>query len=62
MVPIFHYANLVMFDAHRLSGPNPHPRTIENIFLFDVLGDGLGAERPLMMPRTPDRRTGSTRN
>jgi oligopeptide transport system substrate-binding protein len=50
MVPIFHYANLVMFNAHELSGPNPHPRTIENIFLFDVLGDGVGIDAPRMMP------------
>ncbi len=49
MVPIFHYANLVMFNAHELSGPNPHPRTIENIFLFDVLGDGIGADQPRVM-------------
>lgn len=52
MVPVFHYANLVMFNAHELSGPNPHPRTIANIFLFDVLGDGLGSDRVRMMPRS----------
>jgi oligopeptide transport system substrate-binding protein len=51
MVPIFHYANVTMFDASRLSGPNPHPRTIERFSLFDVLGDGRGSDRVRMMNR-----------
>lgn len=51
MIPIFHYANVTMFDADTLSGPNPHPRTTENLFLFDVLGDGIGSDRVRMMPR-----------
>ena len=50
MVPIFHYCEVRMFDAHTLSGPNPHPRANENVFLFDVLGDGIGADRVLAMP------------
>ncbi|VAX40943.1 hypothetical protein MNBD_PLANCTO03-2078 [hydrothermal vent metagenome] len=53
MTPIFHYANVFMFDADTLSGPNPHPRTIENLFLFDVLGDGIGNDEVRMMPKQP---------
>jgi oligopeptide transport system substrate-binding protein len=50
LTPIFHYCEVRMFDARRLSGPNPHPRAIENIFLFDVLGDGIGADEARSMP------------
>ena len=53
MIPIFHYANVFMFDAETLSGPNPHPRTNENFFLYDILGDGIGSDRVRMMPRSP---------
>ncbi|MBK7405447.1 MAG: hypothetical protein IPJ41_12645 [Phycisphaerales bacterium] len=53
MVPIFRYVNVLMFDASRLSGPNPHPRSSQNVFLFDVLGDGVGSDRVLTMPITP---------
>lgn len=53
MVPIFRYVNVRLFDATKLSGPNPHPRANENIFLFDVLGDGVGSDRVLTMPRQP---------
>lgn len=50
MVPIFHYCDVRMFDAHKLSGPNPHPRSTENIFLFDILGDGVGTDEVRSMP------------
>lgn len=50
LVPIFHYCEVRMFDAHRLSGPNPHPRATENVFLFDVIGDGIGSDVVRSMP------------
>lgn len=50
MVPIFHYCEVRMFDPHSLSGPNPHPRATENVFLFDVLNDGVGTDKVLSMP------------
>ena len=53
LVPIFHYSNVYMFDANRVSGINPHPRTKQNLFLVDILGDGQGAETPLTMPVQP---------
>ncbi|HRQ72475.1 MAG TPA: peptide ABC transporter substrate-binding protein [Phycisphaerales bacterium] len=53
LVPIFHYCTVTMFNAHELSGPNPHPRTNENIFLYDVLGDGKGSDRVRTMPLHP---------
>lgn len=55
MVPIFRYADVRMFNADKLSGPNPHPRSIQNLCLFDVLGDGIGSDKVKMLPRrAPD--------
>ena len=48
-VPIFHYSDIQMFDPHRITGLNPHPRSKQNAYLVDVIGDGKGAEafRPM---------------
>ncbi len=61
MIPIFHYVNVVMFDAKRLSGPNPHPRSNENYALYDILGDGIGSDTVRMMPRVPTAAPPTTR-
>ena len=53
MVPLFHYMTVYLFDPHRLSGLNPHPRTEQNVYLFDILGDGKGTDRVLRMPPLP---------
>lgn len=53
MVPIYHYVTMYLFDADRLSGLNPHPRTTQNLFLIDILGDGKGADRSLALPPLP---------
>lgn len=53
MVPLFHYIQTYMFDASKLSGPNPHPRIKQFLFLFDRLGDGIGSDVPLTMPLRP---------
>ncbi|GIW73485.1 MAG: ABC transporter substrate-binding protein [Phycisphaerales bacterium] len=50
MVPLFHYMTVYLFDPDRISGLNPHPRTEQNVYLIDVLGDGKGSDRVLMMP------------
>jgi len=55
MIPIFHYVTIYLFDADEISGINPHPRTTQNVFLVDVLGDGKGPDEPLTMPRRPAR-------
>ncbi|MFG0313009.1 MAG: hypothetical protein ACF8LL_02315, partial [Phycisphaerales bacterium] len=49
LVPIFHYATIYMFDPHRITGLSTHPRTKQNAFLIDVLGDGKGPEQPRPM-------------
>ncbi|MFG0244830.1 MAG: peptide ABC transporter substrate-binding protein [Phycisphaerales bacterium JB052] len=49
LVPIFHYATIYMFDPHKITGLSTHPRTKQNAYLIDVLGDGKGAEQPKPM-------------
>jgi oligopeptide transport system substrate-binding protein len=53
LVPIFHYATIYMFDAHKLTGLSTHPRTKQNAFLIDMLGDGIGPDQP--RPMNPDQ-------
>ena len=51
MVPIFHYVSMYMFDPQRLTGMSAHPRAKQNLFLLDLLGDGVGDDRPRPMTR-----------
>ncbi|MBL4809814.1 MAG: peptide ABC transporter substrate-binding protein [Phycisphaerales bacterium] len=53
LVPIFHYATVYMFDAKKITGLSTHPRTMQNAFLIDVLGDGIGPDLP--RPMNPDQ-------
>ena len=53
MVPLFHYMTVYLFDPDKLSGLNPHPRTEQNVYLFDVIGDSKGTDRVLTMPLLP---------
>lgn len=50
MVPIFHYASIYMFNAHKLSGITAHPRTQQNLWLANPLGDGVGDDDILALP------------
>ncbi|MEM1331216.1 MAG: peptide ABC transporter substrate-binding protein [Planctomycetota bacterium] len=50
MVPLFHYATIYMFDAHKLTGVTAHPRTKQNIYLLDILGDGVGTDEIKALP------------
>ncbi len=49
LVPIFHYATIYMFDPHKITGLSTHPRTKQNAYLIEVLGDGKGPEQPRPM-------------
>lgn len=53
MVPLFHYMTVYLFDPDELSGLNPHPRTEQNVYLFDVFGDGKGTDEVRTMPLLP---------
>lgn len=50
VVPLFHYMQLYLFDARKLTGISSHPRQDQVLYWCDVLGDGKGREKPLMMP------------
>ena len=57
MVPIFHYVSMYMFDPDRITGMSAQARTKQNLFLIDVLGDGVGAEQPRPMKRRDPARS-----
>jgi len=50
MVPLYHYVQMSLFDAHHLSGPTSHPRQEQHVELFDILSDGKGADVPRSLP------------
>jgi len=50
MIPIFHYSQIYLFNAHRMSGISTHPRQEQNMYLVDMLDDPKGANRALAMP------------
>ncbi|MBX3367440.1 MAG: peptide ABC transporter substrate-binding protein [Phycisphaeraceae bacterium] len=58
MVPLFHYCNIFLFNAHKVSGINAHPRQTQNVYLIDILGDGKGPDTPRS---TPPRRNGDAK-
>ncbi|MFN0133846.1 MAG: peptide ABC transporter substrate-binding protein [Phycisphaerales bacterium] len=64
LLPIFRYNQVYLFNAHRVSGVTPHPRQDQILDRLDILGDGKGAERALVMPGrrgTRERKTKGTR-
>lgn len=60
MIPIFHYSNICLFNAHRLSGISSHPRQEQNMYLVDLLDDDHGSNTPRTMP--PRVRAGDGRD
>ena len=60
LIPIFHYATIYMFDAHKITGLSTHPRTKQNAFLIDVLGDGKGPDQPRPMNPSHSEPTAET--
>ena len=53
LIPIFFYSNVRLFDSSRVTGLTPHPRSKENLFLIDILGDGKGPDEPRPMRPAP---------
>ncbi len=49
LIPIFHYATIYMFDAHKVTGLSTHPRTKQNAYLIDILTDNKGPNQPKPM-------------
>lgn len=50
ILPLFQYVEMQMYDPHVLTGVSSHPRQIENVQAFDILGDGKGPDVPKMLP------------
>ncbi|MCC6971679.1 MAG: peptide ABC transporter substrate-binding protein [Phycisphaerales bacterium] len=50
LIPLFVQNNFYLFDAHRVSGVSSHPRSEQQLFRVDILGDGKGAEKALALP------------
>jgi oligopeptide transport system substrate-binding protein len=63
LIPIFHYATFYLFDPHKLAGVSSHPRGVQLLYEFDILGDGKGPDAheatppPTGAKRSPRRRT-----
>jgi oligopeptide transport system substrate-binding protein len=53
MIPIYQYVTLYMFDPQKVAGLNCQPRTDQNLYLIDILGDGKGRDEPRPMPLRP---------
>ena len=49
LVPIFIYNNVQLFDSARVTGLTSHPRSKNNLYLIDILGDGKGPDQPKPM-------------
>jgi oligopeptide transport system substrate-binding protein len=45
MVPLFQYVNFFLFDPDTVTGLNPHPRSQQDLYLIDMLGDGKGRDQ-----------------
>jgi oligopeptide transport system substrate-binding protein len=55
ILPLFHYNNFYMYDAHKVSGITSHPRTVQTPQIVEIMGDGKGAEKPKRMEQAPPR-------
>lgn len=55
LIPIYHYSQVYLFDAHRLSGISSHTRQEQCLYLIDILGDSKGSDKPLAMPAQPPK-------
>ena len=53
LVPIFIYNNVQLFDSARVTGLTAHPRSKNNLYLVDILGDGKGPDQPKPMRPAP---------
>jgi oligopeptide transport system substrate-binding protein len=54
LLPMFHYVSVYLFDPHRVSGVNAHPRVDQHPELVDMLGDGKGSDVARGMPARPE--------
>lgn len=50
VIPIFHYVQIYLFDANKITGISSHPRQEQQMYEVDVFGDGKGADKPKNLP------------
>lgn len=65
LLTVFHYLDYRLFDPHRITGISSHTRSTQTLYRVDVLGDGKGPDRLLVLPprqgawgRPPNRSEG----
>lgn len=58
ILPLYHYNNFYMYNAHMVSGISSHPRTVQTPQIVEMLGDGKGNEEPLRMERAAPSASG----
>lgn len=51
VLPLFHYVNHQLFNAHKVTGITSHPRSEQALQFVEIMGDGKGAEQPRRMER-----------
>ncbi len=51
VLPLFHYVNHELFNAHKVTGITSHPRSEQALQFVEILGDGKGTETPRVMER-----------
>jgi oligopeptide transport system substrate-binding protein len=47
ILPLYHYVEIYLFDAGKLTGITDHPRQSHYLYRIDVLDDGQGRDEPL---------------
>ncbi len=50
VLPIFHYVQIYLFDANKITGISSHPRQEQQMFEVDIFGDGKGTDLPRALP------------
>lgn len=53
VLPIFHYVQIYLFDAHKFTGISSHPRQEQQMFEVDIFGDGKGTDQLKVLPARP---------
>jgi oligopeptide transport system substrate-binding protein len=61
VLPIFHYVQIYLFDANRITGISSHPRQEQQMFEVDVFNDGKGKDRPRFLPPRPPSESQNSR-
>lgn len=51
VLPLFHYVNHQLFNAHKVTGITSHPRSEQALQFVEIMGDAKGTEQPRMMER-----------